>query len=61
MLKNLSAERDLYETRMMVSEGDLFEDCAGTEIVEHWNEEQIDEWRSSYLYSMVVFFSDMNK
>ena len=48
MLKNLSAERDLYETRMMVLEGDLFEDCAGTEIVEHWNEEQIDEWRKKH-------------
>lgn len=48
MLKKLSTERDLYETRMMVSENDLFEDCAGTEIVEHWNEEQIDEWRKKH-------------
>lgn len=48
MLKKLSTERDLYETRMMVTENDLFEDCAGTEIVEHWNEEQIDEWRKKH-------------
>ncbi|XP_003702501.1 unconventional prefoldin RPB5 interactor [Megachile rotundata] len=48
MLKKLSTERDLYETRMMVTENDFFEDCAGTEIVEHWNEEQIDEWRKKH-------------
>ncbi|XP_033330354.2 unconventional prefoldin RPB5 interactor isoform X1 [Megalopta genalis] len=45
MLKNLSGERDLYETRIMALENDLFGDCAGSEIVEHWNEEKIEEWK----------------
>ena len=48
MLKKLSAERDLYETRMTVIDSDVFEDCAGSEIVEHWNEEQIDEWKTKH-------------
>lgn len=47
MLKKLNAERDLYETRMTVIDSDVFEECAGSEIVEHWNEEQIDEWKSN--------------
>nr|XP_031830379.1 unconventional prefoldin RPB5 interactor-like protein [Nomia melanderi] len=45
MLKKLSTERDLYETKMMVIDNDVFEDCAGTEIVEHWNEEKIYDWK----------------
>lgn len=48
MLKNLNKERDLYETRMMMIENNLFEDYAGGEIVEHWNEDQITEWKSNY-------------
>ena len=47
-LKELNAERDLYETRMTVIDSDAFEDCAGSEIVEHWNEEQIDEWKTKH-------------
>ncbi|XP_076683787.1 unconventional prefoldin RPB5 interactor [Andrena cerasifolii] len=47
-LKQLNAERDLYETRMTVIDSDAFEDCAGSEIVEHWNEEQIDEWKTKH-------------
>ncbi|XP_078041502.1 unconventional prefoldin RPB5 interactor [Augochlora pura] len=45
MLKNLSGERDLYETRIMALENDLFGDCAGSEIIEHWNEDKIEEWK----------------
>lgn len=48
MLENLNKERDLYETRMMMIESNLFEDYAGGEIVEHWNEDQITEWKSNY-------------
>ncbi|CAL7942277.1 unnamed protein product [Xylocopa violacea] len=48
MLKKLSTERDLYETRMMVSETNLFEDLAGKEIVEHWNEDQIAAWKKKH-------------
>ncbi|XP_043603146.1 unconventional prefoldin RPB5 interactor-like protein isoform X1 [Bombus pyrosoma] len=48
MLKNLNKERDLYETRMMMIETNLFEDYAGGEIVEHWNEDQITEWKKKH-------------
>ena len=47
MLKKLSTERDLYETKMMVIENNVFEDYVGREIVEHWNEDQIVEWKSN--------------
>ena len=47
-LKELNAERDLYETRMTLIDSDAFEDCAGSEIVEHWNEEQIVEWKTKH-------------
>ncbi|XP_053982894.1 unconventional prefoldin RPB5 interactor-like protein isoform X2 [Hylaeus volcanicus] len=48
MLKDLSGERDLYETRMMIAETDLFTECAGKEIVEHWNEDQVEEWKKKH-------------
>ncbi|XP_071874325.1 unconventional prefoldin RPB5 interactor [Bombus fervidus] len=48
MLKSLNKERDLYETRMMMIESDLFEDYAGGEVVEYWNEDQITEWKKKH-------------
>lgn len=51
MLENLATERDLYETRLMVIKGEVFDNYPGREIVEHWNEEQIDEWKSNYSFS----------
>ncbi|XP_043786261.1 unconventional prefoldin RPB5 interactor-like protein isoform X2 [Apis laboriosa] len=48
MLNNLNAERDLYETRMMMLESNLFDDFAGGEIIEHWNENQITEWKKKH-------------
>ncbi|KAK9305626.1 hypothetical protein QLX08_003407 [Tetragonisca angustula] len=48
MLKKLSTERDLYETKMMVIENNVFEDYVGREIVEHWNEDQIVEWKKKH-------------
>ncbi|XP_015430532.1 PREDICTED: unconventional prefoldin RPB5 interactor [Dufourea novaeangliae] len=45
MLKKLGTERDLYETRMLFANSNLFENCAGKEIVEHWNNDQIEEWK----------------
>lgn len=48
MLKKLSAERDLYETKMMMIKNNVFEDYVGREIVEHWNEDQIVEWKKKH-------------
>lgn len=56
MLNNLNAERDLYETRMMMLESNLFDDFAGGEIIEHWNENQITEWKSKF---SSVFFTNI--
>lgn len=63
MLKKLSAERNLYETKMMMIENNVFEDYVGREIVEHWNEDQIVEWKSNCLYFLCVninFYSYLN-
>lgn len=54
MLKKLSAERDLYETKIMMIENNVFEDFVGREIVEHWNEDQITEWKSNCPYFLSV-------
>lgn len=59
MLNNLNAERDLYETRMMMLESNLFDDFAGGEIIEHWNENQITEWKSkfsSFFFTNIAIF-----
>lgn len=48
MLKHLNKERDLYETRIMLSENDLLDDSAGREFVEHWNEYQVTEWKKKH-------------
>ncbi|XP_017764162.1 PREDICTED: unconventional prefoldin RPB5 interactor-like protein [Eufriesea mexicana] len=48
ILNNLNAERNLYETRMIMLENNFFEDSDGSEIVEHWNEDQITEWKKRH-------------
>ncbi|CAK9818354.1 hypothetical protein ANTPLA_LOCUS9736 [Anthophora plagiata] len=48
MLKHLNKERDLYETRIMLSENDLLDDSSGREFVEHWNEYQVTEWKKKH-------------
>lgn len=46
MLKNLETERNLYEMRQYLSlEHDVFEDEDRKDIVEHWTENKLDEWR----------------
>ncbi|XP_043263670.1 unconventional prefoldin RPB5 interactor-like protein isoform X3 [Colletes gigas] len=50
-LKNLDMERDLYETRMAIKESNLFEDCSSREIVEHWNKDQVEEWKKKHRVS----------
>ncbi|XP_076636657.1 unconventional prefoldin RPB5 interactor isoform X2 [Colletes latitarsis] len=47
-LKNLDVERDLYETRMTIKGSDLFGDCSSSEIVEHWNQDQVEEWKKKH-------------
>lgn len=46
LLKCFEQERDLYELKVMIPrDGNVFEDCAGRKIVEHWNERQVEEWK----------------
>ncbi|XP_076180251.1 unconventional prefoldin RPB5 interactor isoform X1 [Ptiloglossa arizonensis] len=48
MLEYLNTERDICETRMMLLETDFLNDCADREIVEYWDESQIEEWRMKH-------------
>jgi len=46
MLKNLETERNLYEMRQYLSlEHDVFGEEDRKDIVEHWTENKLDEWR----------------
>lgn len=47
MLKNLNTERDLFETRILASDSNLF-DGFGGEIVEHWDEDQVADWKKKH-------------
>lgn len=55
MLENLNAERNLFETRLMITTNDLLEDFGGSEIVEHWNDDQIADWKSKRFSFPLVF------
>ncbi|XP_071555284.1 uncharacterized protein Uri [Temnothorax nylanderi] len=46
MLKSLETERNLYEMRQYLPLGhDVFGEEDGKDIVEHWTENKLDEWR----------------
>lgn len=51
MLKDLEVERNLYEMRQNFPlKHDIFGEEDRKEVLEHWNEDKIDEWKSKYLY-----------
>lgn len=56
MLEYLNTERDICETRMMLLETDFLNDCADREIVEYWDESQIEEWRSNCFFLFYSYF-----
>lgn len=45
-LKRLQAERNLYEVRQILSVEQLFGKQDEKDILEHWDEDKLDEWRS---------------
>nr|XP_012233481.1 PREDICTED: RNA polymerase II subunit 5-mediating protein homolog [Linepithema humile] len=46
MLKSLEAERNLYETRQILPlQYDLFGDGDRKDLLEHWDEDKLDDWR----------------
>lgn len=46
MLKSLETERNLYEMRQYLSlEHDIFGEKDKKDIVEHWTENKLNEWR----------------
>lgn len=45
MLKSLETERNLYEMRQYLPLGHVFGEEDGKDIVEHWTENKLDEWR----------------
>lgn len=52
MLKSLEEERNLYEMRQILPlEHDVFGDGDRKDLLEHWEEDKLNEWRSKeYLY-----------
>lgn len=57
MLENLQAERNLYEMRQYLPlKHDIFGEEDRKDILEHWNEDKLDEWKSKYLYHTCFFF-----
>lgn len=51
MLENLQAERNLYEMRQYLPlKHDIFGEEDRKDILEHWNEDKLDEWKCKYLY-----------
>lgn len=55
MLKSLETEKNLYEMRQILPlEHDVFEK-ESKDIVEHWNENKLDEWRGrNYVYRILL-------
>lgn len=46
MLKSLETERNLYEMRQYLPlEHDVFGEEGRNDVVEHWTENKLDEWR----------------
>lgn len=46
MLKKLEKERNLYEMRQFVrQEFDVFGEKERADLVEHWDDKKLDEWR----------------
>lgn len=59
MLNDLEAERNLYETRQYFPlKHDIFGEEDRKDILEHWNEDKLDKWKSKYLsYLSFVFLN----
>lgn len=56
MLKDLQAERNLYEMRQYFPlKHDIFGEEGKKDILEHWNEDKLDKWKSKYLYHTYFF------
>lgn len=48
-MKNLERERNLYEMRQFIpQEFDVFGERERTDLVEHWDEKKLDDWRGDY-------------
>ncbi|KAL2713912.1 unconventional prefoldin RPB5 interactor-like protein isoform X1 [Vespula squamosa] len=49
MLKNLEKERNLYEMRQFIpQEFDVFGEKERADLVEHWDEKKLDDWRAEH-------------
>lgn len=60
MLKSLEAERNLYEMRQILPlRHDVFGNEDRNDLLEHWNENELDEWRGKECssYSFTSYFS----
>lgn len=56
MLKDLEAERNLYEMRQYFPlKHDIFAEEDRKDILEHWNKDKLDKWKSKYLFNIYFF------
>jgi len=56
MLKSLETERNLYEMRQYIPlEHDVF-GRDRKDIVEHWTEDKLDEWKGTYRKFVLHFY-----
>jgi len=59
MLKSLENEKNFYEMKQILpSKHDIFGEEDRKDILEHWNEDKLDEWRGIYdiFYSFNCIF-----
>jgi hypothetical protein len=55
MLESLENEKNFYEMKQILPlKHDVFGEEDRKDILEHWSEDKLDEWRSTYHY---IFYS----
>lgn len=57
MLKSLETERNLYEMRQYLpSEHDVFGEENRKDILEHWTEDKLDEWKGTTKFFYIFIY-----
>lgn len=55
MLKNLQVEKNLFEMRQNLPlKHDIFGEDEKKDILEHWNEDKLEEWKSKYICFIIL-------
>lgn len=59
LLKDLAAERTLYETRLLSLDNYLLEE--GCDLTEHWTEDRLDNWREKHKTRQKEYYKKLAK